>query len=428
MEKGRIVLAALLKKIRRDWKNEINDLISNTSIQYTIMAIVASGINFLTLIIWGRIFSPEDYAIATTFQAFVANVSIFMIPLQIMVCSLLAGNSGDKKIENIISMSGLISIIELTVLIMAIEKVMQYLCFQGVIEAVLFIVIILSNNIYVLLAGLAQGEQDFLLLGKANIVLYFVKLLLSVALNFAGAGRLAVIIGFVIANLVCVAMMTKKLLEQIKIPSKIYKVQFDKDMLKQYVWMFVLYVGVSVYMNNGDLLLGNLYCSKEEIGLYSAVIGLAKISVFLIATPIATIAFPKMVAAKEERKMQNKTLILAEIITFVGSFLYGICFYIGGGWLIPLIYGKAYREAAAYRLPCVIFSIVLGMFWIFYQYVLAAELTRKFAVATAVTGIIAIVWILKMKIELSIIPVVMAIAMILTMIILAISLKENINN
>lgn len=399
---------------------KIKVLANTPSVKYTCMAGIASGINFITLIIWGRVFSVEDYGIVTTFQAFVSNVSIFMIPLQVMMCTLLASEAKNENIENIIYIFKFINIVEFVLIIIVIEKVMQYLYLNTIIEVVLLICLIFLSNTHTVLTGVAQGKQDFLLLGKISILLFLIKLAVSVLLSISGMGPLAVNIGFVIAETVCVIYMLKKWMQLTKIFWKINKVQMDRDVMKQYVWTFVLYIVVSLYMNNGDLLLGNIYCSKSEIGLYSATIGLAKISVFLIATPIATIVLPKMVAAKGERRKQYKMLILAEIITLAGNLLYGICFYTFGGWFIPVIYGESYKRAEEYILPCIVFSIVLGMFWVFYQYILAAELTKKFAVITAITGALAIVWILMMKGELSNIPLTMTAAMVLAMICIAI--------
>jgi O-antigen/teichoic acid export membrane protein len=179
-------------------------------------------------------------------------------------------------------------------------------------------------------------------------------------------------------------------------------------------------------MNNGDLLLGNLYCSETEVGAYSVTIALSKISVFLVSTPIATIILPKMATAKDEKRKCNTLLILAETITLGMSVLYGGCFYIFGGWIIPFLYGESYRGATEYILPCTFFSVVLGVFWVFYQYILATDLTKIFALATAVTGVMAIAWILVMKVEIGGIPFIMAIAMILTMVVLAIYLNSNV--
>lgn len=407
---------------------KIKELIRIPSVRYTYMSIIASVLNFITLIAWGRIFSVGDYGIATTLQAFVTNAAVLVIPLQVMACTLLASDSENRKrdITSIMSVFGFINIIELGMLVIYIDKLMQYLYFTGVVEIVLFSILIFLNNIYTILIGFAQGEQDFELLGRIGISLYLIKLLISVLLGNFGIGFIAMMIGFVIAEIACVVLMLRKLSRSIRVSLIGNKPQVNRSILKQYVWILLLNLIISLYMNNGDLLLGNLYCSKTELGAYSVTIALSKISVFLVSTPIATIILPKMATAKDEKGKCNTLLILAETITFGASVLYGGCFYILGGWIIPFLYGESYRGATEYILPCTFFSVVLGVFWVFYQYILATDLTKIFALATAVTGIMAIVWILVMKVEIGGIPFIMAVAMILTMVVLAIYLKHNV--
>ena len=407
---------------------KIKELLRIPSIRYTYMSIIASVLNFITLIAWGRIFLVGDYGIATTLQAFVTNAATFVIPLQVIACTLLAGNSENRKrdITSIMKVFGFINIIELGLLVVCIDKLMQYFHFTGVVEIVLFSTLIFLNNIYTISIGFAQGEQDFELLGKIGISLYLIKLIISVILGNFGVGFVATMIGFVIAETVCVVLMLRKLSRSIRISLNENKTQVNKSILKQYVWILLLNLILSLYMNNGDLLLGNLYCSETEVGAYSVTIALSKISVFLVSTPIATIILPKMATAKDEKRKCNTLLILAETITLGMSVLYGGCFYIFGGWIIPFLYGESYRGATEYILPCTFFSVVLGVFWVFYQYILATDLTKIFALATAVTGVMAIAWILVMKVEIGGIPFIMAIAMIITMVVLAIYLNRNV--
>ena len=407
---------------------KIKELLRIPSIRYTYMSIIASVLNFITLIAWGRIFLVGDYGIATTLQAFVTNAATFVIPLQVIACTLLAGNSENRKrdITSIMKVFGFINIIELGLLVVCIDKLMQYFHFTGVVEIVLFSTLIFLNNIYTISIGFAQGEQDFELLGKIGISLYLIKLIISVILGNFGVGFVATMIGFVIAETVCVVLMLRKLSRSIRISLNENKTQVNKSILKQYVWILLLNLILSLYMNNGDLLLGNLYCSETEVGAYSVTIALSKISVFLVSIPIATIILPKMATAKDEKRKCNTLLILAETITLGMSVLYGGCFYIFGGWIIPFLYGESYRGATEYILPCTFFSVVLGVFWVFYQYILATDLTKIFALATAVTGVMAIAWILVMKVEIGGIPFIMAIAMILTMVVLAIYLNRNV--
>ena len=387
-------------------------------LKYTVMSIVASGVNFLTLIIFGRVFTVEDYGIVTMLQALVANIAVFMIPLQIMVCKNIADNTRNR-VEILFSYVWVVNCAEVICMILTASYMAKYLHFDGIVEYMLFIGLVFSNNIYTFLVGIVQGEQDFLLLGKAGIVLYMVKLVLGVVLGYCGLGPTAVIIGFAMAEIICILMMRVKIRLVLK-DRKCVLHLIDKDLIRSYLWTLVLYVIVSLYMNNGDLLLGNRYCSKDEMGLYSVAINLSKISVFLIATPIATILLPKVVAIDKERREQRKLLFIAEGITFGISVLYGIIFNGLSGVVIPLLYGKEYAGASEYVLPCLLFSTVLGMFWVFYQYVVATDGAKMFTVITALLGAIAVMMVMQLHVSIGTIPVVMAGAMVLTIVISAI--------
>lgn len=391
----------------------------NSSIQYTFMAIFASGVNFLTLIIWGRIFSVEDYGAATTLQAVISNIAIFVTPLQIMLCKTTAMYSAGKTTnkDDMINIMAFIHIVELTCMLIAMGALKNYLHLAGYFDFFLFVCLTVSNNIYTMINGIVQGKQDFLLLGQTNILLYSLKMILSVLFGVCGLGISAVMIGFIIAEIVCVGCIIKKIWDVLTYHTDQFQFHISKNIAKEYIWMLILYLIVSLYMNNGDLLLGNLYCGREKIGLYSVAINLSKISIFLIATPVATVLLPKVAAIKNNSVTQRKFLIVAEAVTFGVSVLYGIGFCLFGPRVICLLYGEAYDGASAYLVPCMFFSVMLGIFWVFYQYAMAVDLMRAFAVVTAVIGMVLVVWILTAQPEIEVIPAAMTAAMGITIVI-----------
>lgn len=395
------------------------ELLRNHSIQYTFMSILASGINFITLIIFGRVFSVDDYGVVMTMQALVANIAVFMTPLQIIICKNLAEDPHDhtQKINGSLNMLLVINTIEIVVLGVAGTYVSTYLHFSDHMEYILLMVLVLANNLYIVLSGVAQGRQHFVLLGSIGIILYGIKIMVGAGLGLAGMGVAAVIIGFAAAEVICILLIVKKEKATLSEQMRQYHFAFDGSQFWNYIWTLVLYVVVSFYMNNGDLLLGNLYCSQHDIGLYSVAINLSKISVFLIATPIATILLPKIAEKKGNTKVQQKNLLLAETVTFVISVMYSIVFFAAGNFLIVYLYGADYHGAVNYILPCVVFSTVLGMFWVFYQYAFATYLMKLFTVITVLMGIAAMMVILMTKCQIEIIPLIMTAAMIATVIV-----------
>ena len=256
----------------------------NPSVQYTLMSIAASGINFLTLIIWGRVFSVEDYGSITTLQAFLSNIAVFVTPLQIMLCKAMAMHTTekDKIVTDLLHIMFMIYLAELFFMIATARMLINYLHFAGGIEIFLFGSLVFLNNSYIVLNGIVQGKQDFILLGRTNLVLYVLKMLLSTSSGLHFSGPLAVMFGFAAAECVCIILIIGKYKDIFRQLFSSHKFRIDLSVLKNYFWMFVLYMIVSLYMNNGDLLLGNLYCSQEEIGFYSVAISLSKISIFFI--------------------------------------------------------------------------------------------------------------------------------------------------
>lgn len=408
--------------------SKVRALLEKKSIQYTLMSAIASGINFITLIIFGRVFTVDDYGIITTLQAFVANVAIFMTPLQIIICKTVAegGQDQGRKINSIINIFMIINAIELLIFINTSVIFSRYLHFTDWIEYAIFVVLIFANNCYIAILGISQGKQDFFLLGQVGIALYGTKMIVAVALRLTGMGPCAVIIGFASAEIICILIVIRKIKSIISFQINQFKLSLDKSVIKNYLWTFILYIVVSLYMNNGDLLIANLYCTQQEMGLYSVAINLAKISVFLIAAPIATILLPKVAQKGEDVDGQRKIVFSALRLTFVISALYGLCFYIFGKELIIFLYGREYELSAEYILPCVFFSTVLGLFWVFYQYASATELLKSFTVVTVILGVAAVLGILQSKCRIEVIPLVMSFAMALSMlIILIINLKKN---
>lgn len=398
--------------------NKFWGLIKNKSVQYTLLSAVASALNFITLIIFGRVFNVGEYGIITTMQALVANIAVLMTPLQIIICKTMAEGEQDKfhKMNSIINLLMIINAIEFIVFIIASTHLLSYLHLTHIAEYMLFVVLVFTNNIYIVVSGVSQGKQDFLLLGIVGVVLYSTKMIAGVVLGLAGIGPASVIVGFAVAEIICICLILKKIREILSKQVEMYRFSVDQEVLKSYMWTIVLYLVVSLYMNNGDLLLGNLYCSQKEIGLYSVAINLAKISIFLIATPAATILLPKVAAYTGNKKQQRKILFVAETVTFFISALYGIGYFVLGKWLITLLYGGAYEMAADYIMPCVMFSTVLGMFWVFYQYAFATELMKSFTIVSVLIGIIVVGIVLAYQCEMTVIPMLMTGAMIISVV------------
>lgn len=391
-------------------------MLGNRSVQYTILCMAASGINMLTLILFGRVFTVAEYGIVTTLQAMVTNIAILMTPLQIMLCRTIAGKAADsrEKQEKTVSLVILLNIGEAVILAAAVLPLMRYLHLTQVLDYVLFVLLVIANNVFLVMNGMAQGKQAFLLLGWATIALYGVKMILGVGLGMAGIGPTAMLAGFIAGEIAALAILVFCLRKKLQGRAGGFQIRTDGATVREYLRIMIVYFVVSLYMNNGDLLLGTSFNSEEAIGLYSVAITLSKLSVFLIATPLATMLLPKVAEAKGDPGRQRKYLLQYEQIAVGLAVACGAALIIGARWLIPLLYGEKYRDAAQYMTACAVFSTVLSGFWVFYQYTMATELERPFVRTAVAVGVVMIAGILALQPAIGVIPLIMTGAMILT--------------
>ncbi len=392
----------------------IKEFIGKFPLTYNILVAVASAINFVTLIIFGRVFSVKDYGIITTLQAVVTNLGVLVIPLQIILCKNIAeGKTGGKEVNNAISLYLLVNCLLFGGMLFWKKALLTYLHFESSRVYGAFVILALVNNLFVILNGVLQGKQLFVQLGFCTIIFYLLKLALGTVLGIIGTGYISVIVGMLIAELVAILYIFARLKGLSDFEIK-YKFCIYKEGITGFCWTLILYAVVSLYINNGDLIFGNMYCSEEEIGLYAVAINLAKISYFLISAPIATVIMPKIAQYHEKTTLRRHIIIKAEIISLILTSIYGIFFMILSRFLIEILYGEAYSRANEYAFPCVIFSIVLGGFWIFYQYAVVTSLLKSFSVITAFIGFLFGGGILYFKPDISIIPLVMSAVMVLS--------------
>lgn len=398
---------------------ELDSLLRRTkteSFKYTFITILASGINMISMIVFGRIFSVDDYAKITTFQALLANLAVIMTPLQTMICRSVAK---DEKKESH-DLFGYLSLVlafncfQTIVLIVANRPLMEYLHFN-LLEYCLFIGLVLLNNLNLIESGYVQGKQRFLILGWAGLFLYLIKFVLGITLGLSGIGSIAIIFGLISGILFSLLYLIRSNSADRLQYKERFSFCISKAALKEYFGVLLLFLIVSLFINNGDILIANLYIDQEKIGLYSVTSILSKISVFLIATPLATMLLPKLAECADDRKRQIGYFKNTILITICLSVAFGIIFVMSGEWIIQFLYGQKYVDCKDFLFPCTVFSTTLSMFWLFYNFALATRFQRIFTDFSFAFGLLSFVCILLLKPEMNGIAYLLSTAMVFTM-------------
>jgi len=406
--------------------------ILRSPILYTLLSGIASGINFLTLILFGRWFSPDDYGVISSWQAFIANAAALMTPLQFILCSRIAerkesagragsgegsrGEDADRHpLRGIFGLALLLNVAGAAGMVLLGRYLISYLHLAGSASFLLFLAVLLLFQFYTLFNGVPQGHQDFFLLGMTGILFYAGKLLGSRLFLGCGTGTYAVLAGQGAVLILCLGLLLRfTLIREGRgemLPSKP-----DRALCAAYPGSFLLYLIASLYLNNGDILAANVYCDETSVGLYTVAVSLAKISVFLIATPVGTVLLPKVKAECEAAK-RRKLFLTAAFVTGAVSIAYAVAFLVFGGPVISLVYGAEYEPAAVYIPTACVFSVILGVYWVYYQYSFAAGKQRPFMFASLAGGGSILLAVFLLHPELKVLPLIFSAGMLAAMLI-----------
>lgn len=397
------------------WKK--TSISKNISVKYTFLSLLASGINLITIVVFGRVFSVPEYGIITTLQAAVSNISVIMIPLQIIICKKVSCENGHKKegLYEIIIFFCVSNLIITLLMIIFGRMAISFFNLTRIFDYIVFIVLIILYNLFLVLNGVVQGKSRFLLLGWTSVILYSVKMVFGILLGVTGMGPVAVLISFLVAIVICIYIYIKKMPLKVEIIEDQWMKKEDWTIVSDIIKASIVNLMVSFYMNNGDLLLGRLYLSEEVLGQYSVAINLSKIGVFLIAAPVATLILPKIAACGHDKKAQRHLIIIAETVVLIISCGYSVFLWAFSSYIIRVLYGIRYMDSIKYITPCIIFSIILGVFWVYYQYAFATDRLKLFSIITLVSSFAVIAIILYNRVDLSYIPLYLSFGMIFSM-------------
>ena len=364
---------------------------------YTLLTLLASGVNYVTMILYGRMMDVEGYARVTTTQSFLANYTVFIMPVGILLCREIAENKRENRAERtgeLLSLALVVAVVSCVVPLCFRTLIMRYLDQQTMAELLVLVACIATYCAFYVLRGATQGKQFFLALGIAELLLYGVKLPVSLVLIRGGAGVFGCMAGIAVAQTAAaVFMLMKHGLRNGRLSGAGFSRLTEGTFLSAYVHILLVQITLSLLMNNGEILLANFYCEKKEIGLYMVAAQLSKI-IFYVISIMGTVLLPKVAASNDnpgrQRALLGKTFALAA----AAAVLYGIALLVVRGPLIALLYGEEYAGAGRYVFPALAYAVCLSAFFLYNQYLMATDRQNRpaiimlFATAAAVAAVL----------------------------------------
>lgn len=375
-------------------RNLIGKFESN-SIYLLICAALSGIIGYLYQIVLGNVLSVEDYGKANILITYISTVSMVIQPISLLASRNVAIFKAKKQEEELTNF--LAAVFEIVVIICIIICLLTF-GFELVREndintfahATCFAVTLVTNIVYNVFLGIAQGFKQFVKYGLVGLVYVIVKVTTIVASRHIQSIYI-VMFSIIISNIICIIILLCPN-KQDGIIRK-YKRQKLKgwvpEILPFYGWTFIIQLLLGFIINGGDVILIKFIFSDAMAGIYAVSSNLCRIAI-IASTPILTIMYAEVAGNLANKNilldLLKKSMLYCSMIAVIFLGLLNIT----GKWVVKVLYGMRYEEAILY-LPRTSFFII-SVVWlnILSQYCMALGKVKMlaFIVIFIITGIL----------------------------------------
>ena len=349
----------------------------------------------------------ERLAEVTTVQSFLSNYTVFMIPVNMMLCRVIAeaaGEARNRRLRQLLSQAYLIELLLCVLPLVFYRVLMRYLGQTHPGELVLLVICVATFGLFLVLRGITQGRQDFFTFGFSELLLYGIKLPVSLVLIYYGFGVSGCLAGIAAAQVLSSLYLLKKRgADGEKDVFRARRLPADRQIWINYAHILIMQVTISLLINNGEVLIANIYCDKREIGLYVVAAHLARILYYVIHI-LGTLLLPKIAAITGDADRQARMLRTVLGVAAAVSAVYAVMLFLTRGFLIRLLYGEAYLAAEGYIVPALGYSISLGFLFLYMQYLIATDRQRTSANIMLLTMAVMIILILVLRPDMRTMP------------------------
>lgn len=329
-----------------------------------ILSVTASAFNYLFQIISGRLLSAADYGVLNS--AFSASniITVMGVALGLSVAKNISENESNAggKI-NLITKICLLLFIPITAVIVVVFKLLNFDT-QLSISAAIAVSLISMSYIF---HGSMQGKCLFNNVSKFNLIQPFVKLLFGSCALLIGLKFHFVFIVMAIGSICSIIYGYFVLNKTVSFKSKATVGEIS-PIFKYYIFTFISTTLLTLF-NNIDILLVRQYFSENMVGIYSCAALFGKIILY-VPSVLCTMLFPLSTKSSTNSKsVLAKTLLYSLLISGAAA----VCLYILRDFLMTLVMGAEYSEAANYILPITAVIIPLVLITVLVNYLIARE-------------------------------------------------------
>lgn len=366
----------------------------------------ASVLNYFCQLFLARVLTVESFGTINTIFSFMLLVAVPGTTLTMIVAKYFAGTKENTKIEEkqayiryVIQRVSILTICAFFLFLILTVPLGHFLAINNFIVLILAFLLAALGFYHPLYSGVFSGNRYFLWVGVYSLLIPLYKILSIVISNIMTKNDLkklyiilvGMIAGTIITALIGHLKMTSILGKATHAKKEKSDIVFNKDDFNT----LTLNICLMIYMNI-DLLSVRYHEVNNESGLYSAVLLFGRI-IYYFSTTLGTILLPvaanREMTDKEKLKTLNKTLVVLMLF----SFLCIVPINIGKTFLLNLLYGADYLDAAPYVKYISIISITLSICTVLVNYLVGIGKTKFATLTMLIVNILIILYVTIVK-------------------------------
>ncbi|MEL7147728.1 MAG: oligosaccharide flippase family protein [Bacteroidota bacterium] len=239
---------------------------------FMISTMLVNGGNYLYNLAIGRVLGPADFAEAGILMSLILVVSFIGMTFQMVATKFVLelDQQHQYAFRKVLSKTAQVAGISLSVLlILAAKEVSHYLNLHSTIPLYIFATCLPAYFGMSYRRGLLQGKQQFLQLAGSYQTELWIKILLTIVLILCFPHQSGIIIAAAMALSVILGMCSTRINTVTPHYTDLLPKQLSRQIIK-YALFIILYEGIQIMINYGDLFIVNHYFDHEIAGLYTS--------------------------------------------------------------------------------------------------------------------------------------------------------------
>ena len=359
---------------------------------FMISTMLVNGGNYLYNLAIGRVLGPEDFAEAGILMSLILVVSFIGMTFQMVATKYSLELDGDHQLalQKLLKRVSTISGISLALLLMVTAtKAATFLNLKSEVPLYIFALCMPAYFGMSYRRGLLQGGQQFLQLAGSYQAELWIKVLITVLLFLVFPEQPGILIASAMTLSIILGVFTTP--KQSVATSDISILSREQTrQIARYAFFIILYEGIQILINYGDLMMVNHYFDRQTAGLYTSLSIIGRM-VYFMTWMLVMVLIPYVLQNRKSGKPYHHLMHLyLGFIAAIVALLVGICYLIPRP-VIQLLFGPDYLSLASHLW---LYALATGLFALsnlFLYYFIALERFKPvyFAAALAVGQLIA---------------------------------------